>query len=406
MNGDKSWVPTVALGVVCLVLSLVLWPELFLFFLYYLSFLDFFSYLPLSLQPSSKGLWLGLALCVVFHEAGHWMFSVLGSTPIRRVSIGVGPVLLRGRVRETTIELRLLPLAGFVIPYPPMVYRPFWYALFLLGGVLGNVALIGIATGLHAAGALADASLWGILWFQIEAVIVNLIPFRTKSGPTDGLYLLRLFRGAYSGSAGAQYAEMLAPYHSTGTLQPRWSPASSRIFYNIERADWWTSAEARRERREALMRELARGGLMPEEQMLVLEDLVTEELIFGDPALRTQLDRWSTQALELGPKIESLRVTRGWVHVELGRFEEGKAMLEPIATADKIDEQEAFDAFMTRMYLARAEYRLGNIEHARRHADATRKLAEPFAGDATVAALLARLEAELGATPSAAERIA
>jgi hypothetical protein len=60
----------------------------------------------------------GLEVGVVFHEGGHALCAVLSNIPVRLVSMGVGPLLLHGRVGETQLEWRLLPLAGYVAPYP------------------------------------------------------------------------------------------------------------------------------------------------------------------------------------------------------------------------------------------------------------------------------------------------
>src|SRR5712691_6883057 len=76
-----------------------------------------------------------------------------------------------------------------------------------------------------------------------------------------------------------------------------------------------------REFRETLLLKLECGDLVREEKMWVLDALVTDGLISGDPAVRARLDEWSLQALELGPELPTLLGTRGAVLVELGRYE-------------------------------------------------------------------------------------
>ena len=65
----------------------------------------------------------GLVVGLVFHEGGHAFCAVLSNIPVRLISMGVGPLLLHGRVGETQLEWRLVPLAGYVAPYPILTDR-------------------------------------------------------------------------------------------------------------------------------------------------------------------------------------------------------------------------------------------------------------------------------------------
>ena len=67
------------------------------------------------------------------------------------------------------------------------------------------------------------------------------------------------------------------------------------------------------------------------EEMLVLDVLVTDGLIFADPAVRPDLDQWSLRALRVGPKVKTLIGSRGAVLVELGHYQKGKRLLETLA---------------------------------------------------------------------------
>jgi hypothetical protein len=64
--------------------------------------------------------------------------------------------------------------------------------------------------------------------------------------------------------------------------------------------------------------------LSREEEMLVLDTLLTYGLACGDTELRPHLDEWSLRASELGPEIATLIGTRGAVLVELGQFAAGR----------------------------------------------------------------------------------
>ena len=71
--------------------------------------------------------------------------------------------------------------------------------LVLLGGVLGNVAVICLVAWLDIVGAIpkqADAALNPFVFTQLAMIVGNLIPFSTMVGGTrmrsDGLLLLQL----------------------------------------------------------------------------------------------------------------------------------------------------------------------------------------------------------------------
>ena len=66
---------------------------------------------------------------------------------------------------------------------------------------------------------------------------------------------------------------------------------------------------------------------------MALDSLATDALIFGDA--REQLDQWSRRAFELAPEVKTIRGTRGAALVELGRYEDGKVLLAPLAAAEE-----------------------------------------------------------------------
>jgi hypothetical protein len=135
--------------------------------------------------------------------------------------------------------------------------------------------------------------------------------------------------------------------------------------------------------------ELSRGELSREEVILVLDALVTEGVIFGDPALRSQLDDWSPRALQLGHDLQTFLGSRGAVLVKLGRYAEAKAM--PLVAAENT---EPFDIFLNQFFLAGAERALGNAEAAQSLAASARKAAKTIGDFPPAAYMLARLESE------------
>jgi hypothetical protein len=355
-------------------------------------------------MPAVEWFFVGLSIGALCHELGHAMFAAIGSMPIRLISVGRGPLLWRGRYGETWFELRVLPFGGFVRPYPLVNYRWYWWALFVLGGVLGNVAVICLLAGLEAIGATLDKEdnvLAAIGFAQVLIVVGNMVPFSVtvrgtrstldgKTIPSDGMQLLRLLRQRRDGQAqnrGA-YIARLSRY-SGGNTQPTIGFASSRIWSDLDCYYLAPNGNARHDFRAALLHEVEGDDLAPEEKMWVLDSLVTDGLVSCDPAVLPHLDDWSRQALALSPELPTLLGSRGAVLVEIGRYEEGKALLVPLAVASEVG---SLDAFMTRAFLARAERALGNEVGALQFANAARTAAEVIEKAPHVIAMLGRLE--------------
>jgi Peptidase family M50 len=239
-----------------------------------------------------------IAIGVAVHELGHLACAAIGSIPVYRVVIGDGPVLWRRRIRDIWFELRRWPLSGRVEPYAVMNYRWYRWALFLMGGVLGNLALVGVVAGLRAAGATGFV-LDFALSAQVFLIAVSVIPLR-GSGGNDAMLLLRLLRRPACDPAAlrASYEAQVGGH----CAEPRTLPmtaASLRLLHHIYR--FWADGIPRAEVRDDLVHELERGDLSRAEQMWVLDALVTEGITSSDPAARPHLDAWSRQALALGP---------------------------------------------------------------------------------------------------------
>jgi predicted Zn-dependent protease len=188
------------------------------------------------------------------------------------------------------------------------------------------------------------------------------------------------------------YAAQIDRYRGRSSGQWRPSAASQRIAMQLGRTDGWTNDVARREIQNALVAELAGGQLPPEEEMLVLDSLLTSALVFADAELRPQLDAWSRRAQELGPEVKAVAATRGGVLIELGHYEAGKALLLP-AMREPPAANTVFDRLMTQFFLARAEHALGNTAEAEILATAFRQAAEMLApSNPAVRVLMRRLD--------------
>ena len=335
-----------------------------------------------------------LALSLIVHEGGHLVFAALGAIPVRVVSIGVGPPLLRVRFAKTAIEMRALPFSGFVAPasYDDL-HKPSHIA-FLLGGVCGNVALIVVLWLLDHSGLTAAlppyirGAFGPIIIFQLYLIAGNLIPYRVRVNGTligtDGLQLIELLRGRHSADAYRDYVGRLARY--CAGRSPLTTEAWPVILRQVTRTQAWSNEFARHDVLPILQRELATGALSPEEEMLALDALITTGLVSGAPEFRPHLDAWSARAIALGPQIATLRGSRGAVLVELGQARAGKAFLESAAPSGSIDQA------MTHIFLARAERALGDVATAEHHLANARRVIDAIPALAALRPLLERSE--------------
>jgi hypothetical protein len=330
----------------------------------------------------------GTVVATMAHEGGHWLCARIGSIPIRRMVIGCGPVLVRGYVRHAQVELRLVPIGSLVIG-AESTNRPKRWAvpLYFLGGVLGNVGVIGVVVWLYVIGAAPSPP------------DVGMPPILT---PVGILVTAQIFYIVMSLIAPIGYAAAprLKPYREGTTRLPigAGSLAFVRIAGQLARRDRLTNQNIRRKAWRAVRRELAAGDLTPEEEMHALDSLVTDGLLVADgaivtdPALRPELDLWSQRALRLGPKVKTLIASRGAVLIELGRYHEGKCLLETVAFADGAP---LADSLLNRIFLARAEHALGNAAAADRLLAEARAIARSSFRGPVLTAWIGRIQREV-----------
>jgi hypothetical protein len=344
---------------------------------------------------------VGVAAGILFHEAGHALCAICTGHRVRRVVIGSGPLVLRVHFKGAKLELRILPLGGRVIFQPPGQVHKLATALVSVGGILGNLALVGIIAALASVGAVmteARAPLTTIVVAQFFLVAVNLLPYRFKVGylvfESDGLKLLTLLWPRLERLQSARIYASLVDRYSDQKQVRKPSAASLRIVHQIKRIDGWWDSSTRRDIQRALVSEVAGGELPREEEMLVLDTLLTLGLVCGDPEFRPYLDEWSLRALALGPEIPTLVATRGGVLIELGHFEAGRSLLSPLLSAKHAGSADAiFDALLARYFLSRAEHALGDVAAARAHASEVRKTAAVIEDVPAVSVLMQRFKA-------------
>src|SRR5262249_6146770 len=128
------------------------------------------------------GIVLGLASALAIHELGHFAFATVASIPVRQVSIGAGPLLLRKRLGTIHFDLRAVPISGFVQPAIYENVRKSHTILFVLGGVLANAALFGLLVILDRVLPLSTSAQFALIYpvagAQVWVGFWSLVPAR------------------------------------------------------------------------------------------------------------------------------------------------------------------------------------------------------------------------------------
>jgi hypothetical protein len=344
---------------------------------------------------------IGFVTGLIAHEAGHCAAAALTSLPIRRVRIGVGPIVAQAKLGNAELEFRAVPLSAFVAVQITRQTPRLSLAAFLAGGMTVNAVLLAISIWLwrrHAAMDLSDDPLFGFGYAQLVLLGASLIPFWGRISGTrlanDGLQLLLLARGRHSIEVHRTYDELLA--HYTPGRPPRMTEASA-VLRNL-----FTTGRTRFDHRQTVetVQGLLAGDVMsPEERMLGIGLLIMRALLSRDPVLGQQLDGWAQQLAALDPDGALTAGTRGIVMVELGQFAAGKVLLDTVArpTFTASDPFDTADYITVHAFIARAEGALGDPRAGRRRlTDVRRAIATNLAYE-TLRPLVDRIDRELAA---------
>jgi hypothetical protein len=142
---------------------------------------------------------------LALHEVGHALAAALLGWYVGRVVIGVGRLVARFRVGTALVEVRLLPVEGFVVPVPRNLRRPrLKSALIYFAGPGSELLLLAVvALALGPSTLLARTDHVGTLAAQSLCVAVlvsavsNLVPHAVQvhggSVANDGLGIIRSF---------------------------------------------------------------------------------------------------------------------------------------------------------------------------------------------------------------------
>jgi hypothetical protein len=178
------------------------------------------DYRPIKLTALFFLLWW--APLLVLHEAGHALVATVLGWHVGRVVIGFGRLVHKFKVGQTVVELRLIPLEGFIEPVPRNLHSVrLKSALIYFAGCGAELVLLGLVVlvvGLDTMVSTSDNI--AILAAQSMAVVVlftcfvNLVPHAASvngvSVANDGLGIIRSFQwpeSRFAEQVGATYDE-------------------------------------------------------------------------------------------------------------------------------------------------------------------------------------------------------
>jgi hypothetical protein len=122
------------------------------------------------------------------------------------------------------------------------------------------------------------------------------------------------------------------------------------------------------ERKFELFKKILSKELTKTDRANAIDQYLTDLLSYNSVSMEPQADALSQELLELSNNSVTSRGTRGSILVELGRLEEGKALLSEVVK----ESSSSIDRFYSHAFLAIAEKKLGNQAGVDTHREAAR----------------------------------
>ena len=369
-------------------------------------------------------LYLGLQATFLLHELGHLGVAALFGFDLQKLQVGTGPRLAGIRLGALHVEWHAWLGGGFVLTADHRERGWRWrHWLYVAGGpaatLAGCAALAGWLRHRHpdalsweALDGMAEPVAAALLGYGLLFLLGNLIPKWARVGTvrarTDGYKLLHALR--YSTETvrllvittwlrGVEFLwddgrralaweslrELLARHAAEPALAAaegyylaagddhagaavsygRWLQSGLldepvRVVLVARQVSALSHAhdpEAARRCAADALREVSPGH-----RVRLLDALATEVLGNKQHALLPEADAWSQEALALEPDTITLKGTRGAVLVELGRPDEGEALLREVWSRSASEVDAAISAF----YLGVAAKRRQDVRESRR----------------------------------------
>ena len=339
-----------------------------------------------DLLANERPAWIVVPLVLVayapllaLHEAGHALAAATLGWRVVKVVIGFGRTILRFRVRSVPVDIRLLPVSGYVVPAPRSLDGARWRSVIIYAAGPAATLLV-LAAVVAATGTdhlLSRSDRWPLLLAQSVALaavlhtLPNLVPLPTDDGVTDGFGLLAsLFRseGSFEGQLAAGYAvaaeELLrrgdpagavSVYERAVAAHPHNVPLQLSLAASLVEAG--RPAEAGR-----IVEPLLDDDALPNHWRAEVRNLVAKACVdLGREDLLAVADEQSLACLELAPHEPRYQITRGAVLLARGLLQPGLRLLRAARGALSPDDLRLDECDC---YLAVGEKQQGNQAEA------------------------------------------
>jgi hypothetical protein len=284
--------------------------------------------------------WISLFL----HETGHALAGRIMKKQILEVRVGVGPAILRTRMFEADILVGLLPLAGRVKTFPQLRYSKAAKVVFIAAGPVTDLVLLSIMIALFRASSDMEAvrvALFPAIAFQVILTFGNLMPrsttFYGQRIPNDTLAFWQTVWSKDDPFAANRQLYLLMLQACTGiaTSPLPFTGRSDRIAYYLLEANR-AAGDLTDQQIAKLDHELSMTPSL-DEQLLIMDSIVTHLLAGESPGREAYLDELSERALSLAPHLLTLQRSRGSVLARLGRHEEALILLADVEEGTVVD---------------------------------------------------------------------
>ena len=186
---------------------------------------------------------LSVLAAVLVHEGGHLSCAIVtGQTP-RVLMLGLGPVVLRLRVRTFTVVLRALPVTGYLLIEP--TDRRWAYAVTIAGGPLANLLALAACLRAHVLWPDIDLAIALAIYQGLFAAMTLWPSHGNVAGlqlASDGAKLYRLMRKTWTSPVTTGYAAIMAGVEQVGGPARAPTRYAARLVFECGRADQYVDA--------------------------------------------------------------------------------------------------------------------------------------------------------------------
>ena len=330
-----------------------------------------------------------MAPLIVMHELAHALVAGLVGLRIFGIVMGMGRPVWQGKFLGMDWVINILPISGVTMvgarPVPHIRSK-----LFLIH-LAGPAAHILVALVCQFALQTVLLPVWAfhflrvLVYANVMLAAVNLFPRKvamtTGMQGSDGWQLLRTpfmtqseltrqYVGCLAGEAMQAYAANDLSAAKMWVEKALALDADSGVARNILGIIRMAQREYQAARETFVGLLDSEAGKEPGLHYLLLNNIAYLNALLRDPALLPEADQFSAEALQHLPWVPAVTGTRGTVLVELGRLEEGIALLKRSMALHAEKQGKALNA----CHIAFGEMRRGDLNAARAHLAIARTL--------------------------------